>query len=50
MILKDDFLARWVDHGAPGLDLLDVLPLVPAVVLVALGWWFSSQSARKRVA
>jgi|SRR5882762_4898400 len=50
MILKDDILARWLDHGVPGLDLLDVLPLVPGVVLVALGWWFNTQSARKKVA
>jgi len=49
MILKDKSLARWFDPGAPGLDLFDVLPLVPAVVLVALGWWFSSQNGRKKM-
>jgi YjbE family integral membrane protein len=50
MILKDEFVKRWFDLSAPGLDAFDLLPLLPAVILVALGWWFSTQSARKKVA
>jgi len=46
MILSDRSLARFVDHGAAGLALL---PLLPAVALVALGWWSSIQNGRKKV-
>ena len=49
MILKDKILARWLDTSAARLDLFDVLPLVPAIVLVALGWWFSTQNGRKKM-
>jgi len=44
MILKDHGLARWVDHSAPGLTLL---PLIPAAIILVLGWWFDRQSRRK---
>src|SRR3989441_6643210 len=46
MILDDGSLARFVDHGAAGRALL---PLLPAVALVALGWWSSIQNGRKKV-
>ena len=46
IILKDQSLARWIDHSAPGLGLL---PLVPAAIIVALGWWLNGQVARKKV-
>jgi YjbE family integral membrane protein len=46
MILKERHLARWIDHTAPGIGLL---PLLPAVIIVALGWWFGIQNGRKRV-
>lgn len=46
MILKDQGLARWIDHSTPGLGLL---PLVPGVIIVALGWWLNSQVGRKKV-
>ena len=46
MILKDHGLARWIDHSTPGLGLL---PLVPGVIIVALGWWLNSQVGRKKV-
>src|SRR5437899_39732 len=46
MIMSDPSLARFVDHGAAGLALL---PLLPAVALVALGWWSSIQNGRKKV-
>ena len=46
MILKDHGLARWVDHSAPGLGLL---PLAPAAIIVALGWWRNGQVGRKKV-
>ena len=46
MILKDQGLARWIDHSAPGLGLL---PLVPAAIIVALGWWLNGQVGRKKV-
>src|SRR5438445_631677 len=49
MILKDKILARWLDTSAARLDLFDLLPLVPAIVLVALGWWFSTQNGRKKL-
>src|SRR5207253_881275 len=46
MILKDHGLARLIDHSTPGLGLL---PLVPGVIIVALGWWLNSQVGRKKV-
>jgi YjbE family integral membrane protein len=47
MILKERHLTRWIDHAAnPALALV---PLLPAVIIVALGWWFSSQNGRKKV-
>src|SRR2546425_434961 len=46
MILKDHVVTRWVDPPAPGLGLL---PVAAGVVLVALGWWFSTQNGRKKV-
>jgi len=46
MILKDHVVTRWVDRPAPGLGLL---PVAAGVVLVALGWWFSTQNGRKKV-
>src|SRR5206468_2532218 len=46
MILKDQSLVRWIDHTAPGLGLL---PLLPAAIIVALGWWLNSQNGRKKV-
>ena len=46
MILKDQGLARWIDHSTPGLGLL---PLVPGMIIVALGWWLNGQVGRKKV-
>lgn len=47
MILKERLLARWIDpHTVPALGLL---PLLPAVIIVAIGWWFSPQNGRKKV-
>ena len=46
MILKDQGLARWIDQSAPGLGLL---PLVPAAIIVVLGWWLNGQVGRKKV-
>ena len=47
MILKEPYLARRIDHAAnPAIGLL---PLLPAVIIVALGWWFSIQNGRKKV-
>src|SRR2546427_7486292 len=46
MILKDQRLVRWVDHTAPRLRLL---PLLPAAVLLALGGWLNNQNGRKKV-
>ena len=46
MILKDRSLARWIDPSAPGLALV---PLVPAVIIVALGWWLNNQNGRKKM-
>src|SRR5438128_10885259 len=46
MILKDHSLARWIDQSAPGLELL---PLVPAAIIVVLGWWLNNQNGRKKV-
>jgi len=49
MILKDKILSRWLDASAARLDLFDFLPLVPAIVLLGLGWWFSIQNGRKKM-
>ena len=46
MILKDHGLARFIDPSLPGLGLL---PLVPAVIVFVLGWWFNTQVGRKKV-
>src|SRR5437879_5355956 len=46
LLLKDHVVTRWVDPPAPGLGLL---PVAAGVVLVALGWWFSTQNGRKKV-
>jgi YjbE family integral membrane protein len=43
MILKDKGLG-WIDHSSP---VVQWLPIVPAVILFALGWWFNSQNGRK---
>jgi YjbE family integral membrane protein len=46
MILTDRSLAGRVNHDLPGRGLL---PLVPALVILALGWWFATQNGRKKV-
>src|SRR5216117_1753001 len=46
MILSDRSLARVIEHVAPGRALL---PFLPAVGIVALGWWFSAKNGRKGV-
>src|SRR5437867_2395458 len=46
MILDDGSLARFIDHAAPGVALL---PLLPGAAIIALGWWFSTQNGRKKV-
>jgi len=46
MILKDRSLARWIDPSAPGLALV---PLVPAAIIVVLGWWLNNQNGRKKM-
>jgi YjbE family integral membrane protein len=46
MILKDRHLERLIDPANPAHDLL---PILPAVIIVALGWWFSIQNGRKKV-
>jgi YjbE family integral membrane protein len=45
MILKDQGLAGWIDQSASGLGLL---PLVPATIIVVLGWWRNGQVGRKK--
>jgi len=45
MILKDKGFG-WIDHSSP---VVGWLPLVPAVILFVLGWWFNSQNGRKKV-
>jgi len=35
-----------IEHVAPGRALL---PFLPAVGIVALGWWFSAKNGRKGV-
>lgn len=46
MILKERHLERLMDPANPAHDLL---PILPAVIIVALGWWFSIQNGRKKV-
>jgi len=46
MILKERHLDRLIDPANPAHDLL---PILPAVIIVALGWWFSIQNGRKKV-
>jgi YjbE family integral membrane protein len=46
MILKDKGLARYIEPSMPGISLL---PLVPAVIVFVLGWWFNTQVGRKKV-
>lgn len=46
MILKERNVEQLLDHANPAIGLL---PLLPAVILVALGWWFSIQNGRKKV-
>ena len=46
MILKERHLERLIDPANPAHDLL---PILPAVIIVALGWWFSIQNGRKKV-
>jgi YjbE family integral membrane protein len=45
MILKDKGFG-WIDHSSP---VVGWLPVVPAVLLFVLGWWFNSQNGRKKV-
>jgi YjbE family integral membrane protein len=46
MILKDKGLARVLDPTTPGVNLI---PMLPAVVMLALGWWLNAQVGRKKV-
>lgn len=46
MILKDKGLARVLDPSTPGINLI---PLLPAVIVFALGWWLNAQVGRKKV-
>jgi YjbE family integral membrane protein len=46
MILKERHLERLIDPANPAHDLL---PILPAVIIVALGWWCSIQNGRKKV-
>ncbi|MGH7302639.1 MAG: YjbE family putative metal transport protein, partial [Candidatus Rokuibacteriota bacterium] len=45
MILKDKGFG-WIDHSSP---IVGWLPVVPAVVIFVLGWWFNSQAGTKKV-
>jgi YjbE family integral membrane protein len=45
MILKDKGFG-WIDHSSP---VVGWLPMMPAVILFLLGWWFNSQNGRKKV-
>ncbi len=45
MIMKDKGFG-WVDHSLP---VVRWLPIVPAVIIFVLGWWFNSQNGRKKV-
>ena len=46
MILKERHVERLIDPANPAHDLL---PILPAVIIVTLGWWFSIQNGRKKV-
>src|SRR4029453_12852977 len=46
MILKERHVERFIDPTNPAHDLL---PILPAVIIVVLGWWFSIQNGRKKV-
>ena len=45
MIMKDKGFG-WIDHSSP---VVQWLPVVPAVIIFVLGWWFNSQNGRKKV-
>jgi len=45
MIMKDKGFG-WIDHSSP---VVPWLPIVPAVIIFVLGWWFNSQNGRKKV-
>jgi YjbE family integral membrane protein len=45
MIMKDKGFG-WIDHSSP---VVQWLPMVPAVIIFVLGWWFNSQNGRKKV-
>jgi YjbE family integral membrane protein len=45
MIMKDKGFG-WIDHSSP---VVRWLPMVPAVIIFVLGWWFNSQIDRKKV-
>jgi YjbE family integral membrane protein len=45
MIMKDKGFG-WIDHSSL---VVQWLPVVPAVILFVLGWWYGSQNGRKRV-
>ncbi len=45
MILKDKGFG-WIDHSSP---VVQWLPVVPAVIIFVLGWWFNSQNGRNKV-
>jgi len=45
MIMKDKGFG-WVDHSSL---VVRWLPIVPAVIIFVLGWWFNSQNDRKKV-
>ena len=46
MILKDHGLERFIDPSVPGLKFV---PIALGVIIFALGWWFHTQVARKKV-
>ena len=46
MILKDHGVERFIDPSVPGLKFF---PVVLGVIIVALGWWFTTQVGRKKV-
>ena len=45
MIMKDKGFG-WIDHSSP---VVQWLPVVPAVIVFVLGWWFGAQTDRKKV-
>ena len=45
MIMKDKGFG-WIDHSS---SVVQWLPMVPAVIIFILGWWFNSQNGRKKV-